>query len=442
MPVRRLLPSLLVLGVCFAGLVWQVSHVSLQYFAYRTTSRTELVTPRQLRHLKVAFCVRFIDLMDVERVFRETGVRLSRSQALDAEAFRFAVANEGRLTLRQIFHFTPEAQQQLIVSCMHRPDDWDVHVDGDAEACARALNVSQRFLSQESMCYVIERRSPLTYSRSAVLLSTFYRRRVWEVTLSRVMDPAFLVNGVTFADGLPWTSRETAAAFFVRFSAADGGRRSFDVLSLTPTHTTIRLLSRPFDTGCVPASGEQPHECRKRCLLREYASVDRIPAPTILLESDLTRVGHLTLSSVRDARNRTLRSLFARFERTCEVACQQVVCEQQLTRTYATPEFRSEKLVGLALLAPLDPDLVTTAQPRMSFIDFFSFLASCFGTWFGISFLSLDPASRSRRLRRRLRRQFLRVICPRVSKQSRHMRTPDDSREAGNQILLGVSHKP
>lgn len=41
--------------------------------------------------------------------------------------------------------------------------------------------------------------------------------------------------------------------------------------------------------------------------------------------------------------------------------------------------------------------MVTQAVPVMTFIDYFSLMCACFGTWFGLSFLSLNPFRRLKR---------------------------------------------
>ena len=84
-----------------------------------------------------------------------------------------------------------------------------------------------------------------------------------------------------------------------------------------------------------------------------------------------------------------------------------VYCQDDYSITYTTHSLQSSK-DPLELVVRTSKLLtkVTRSVPDMSFIDYFSFVTSCFGTWFGVSFLSIKTLTR-RMMRRKRRRRVL-----------------------------------
>ena len=383
---KRLLPKL-VLMLSFTGFVLQVLQVSLQYFAYATTSVVWLVVPDALAWHDVTICIRYSDILDIESLERETGILYKRAPGSTGAAFQDAVENESKMMIKYIFDYTPKASD-VIDSCIYRPDDWTISF-GDADHCGRLFNVS-RFMMQEMMCYAIHSLNSFQLQRTSVTLSTFYKCHVYELLFNQKLASAVIVNAIASPDGtLPWLSREYSSPLAVKSC----GEVTHNFLFVTPSSTHMHKLPPPYDTHCVDMVLDEMYECTRRCLLDRLASQGKAPTWSILHE----REGQLYPITQVDMRNRSKRDTFTSADRDCNRACAFAPCDVTYTRTSTTPAMRQETILGFALKSPPQPDTLMQFHATMSFIDYFSFVSSCFGTWFGISFLSLDPFRRRKR---------------------------------------------
>lgn len=106
---------------------------------------------------------------------------------------------------------------------------------------------------------------------------------------------------------------------------------------------------------------------------------------------------HLRLTSLHDSMNRTVKYLLQVGHRICYKRCIGTPCELTFTRSSASVSKISDVALALWSMTASNPDVRVTTVERISFIDFFTFVCSCFGTWFGVSFLSLDPFGRKGR---------------------------------------------
>ena len=193
MPVIcRLFPKL-VLILSFTGFVLQVLQVSLQYFAYSTTSIVWLILPEVLRWHDVLICLRYGDLLDTETLERDTGIKYQKIPTQSKESLEQAIENESLMKIAYIFDYTPKPDD-VLESCMYRPDDWGV-VFGDACVCRPFFNVT-RIMTQELMCYDIQPRFSNQLTRTGVTLSTFFRYRIFELLFNQNMSSALLVNAI------------------------------------------------------------------------------------------------------------------------------------------------------------------------------------------------------------------------------------------------------
>ena len=108
------------------------------------------------------------------------------------------------------------------------------------------------------------------------------------------------------------------------------------------------------------------------------------PESSILFPSD----GELYPIASSRHTNASINDLLVKTDADCKRRCVFFPCSIDFTRTALIVKTRGNKY-SVALMTPNQPHTRLTSLPSMSFIDFFSLLSSCVGTWFGVSFLSL-----------------------------------------------------
>jgi hypothetical protein len=383
----------LILIASLIGFLYQVIQVSRQYFAFATTIRIEYVAQETLKTHEIALCVRYNDILDIESLKRDTGVsilRLSGNESLEA-----AVENDAKLTISMIFNYTPSCND-LMKGCLYRSDNYDLREAESSEECTARFKI-KRFLTQERMCYHISDIKSIAMHRDYISLSTYSPFVLYSIHFKQQLAHADMVSVIAFRGKLPLLSRAYASPPDSLYS--DGVKQSNQV-AVTPSDTIIKSLEWPYVSNCIDVTDWAMYQCEFDCLREKMSKYKRLPAWHLILEQFLTdhpEAVDYKLNSLADARNETINEPLKRDSRSCSDICfSRNPCNFVFTRTEARVSKLGSSPLIVKSMAPPDPDVIATDIPRMTFIDFFSFIASCFGTWFGVSFLSFDRLIRQR----------------------------------------------
>lgn len=387
-------PGLLTTGlviVAIIGFTFQVVQVSVLYFRFKTSTHVSFETPEFLETHSAALCIRFTDIIDKERLFKETGIRLQDTRTLE-EGMR----QSGKLTVDQVFEYTPQ-ENETIVSCVHRPDEWSIEriVGPD---CYKVFRV-RKFFMLEYICYIADQVSDHKMRVEAVVQSMFAKGIIFTVLFNQSFSEMDRVLPIAFGPGWPIVSRDHAPVqSFVKDRPKKGNTKKFALIVVTPSDLSVHLLPRPYDTDCFQVTSDTNLSgCRQRCLLQAFAPFQRVPGTEILTTRH--KLKPLTTADVMDPiQGPAIREL----HQNCVSRCRRRACNSGYSVTSVGRSMTTGETVRLNLAAPLHSKVVITAQPSMLFIEYFSLVCSCFGTWFGLSFLSLKELTRrnTRQIRR------------------------------------------
>ena len=360
------------------GFIAQVIQVSMQYFAYRTTTQVSFVTPRLVEPHPVAMCIRYGSLIDYKKLLNETGIRL---ESLDA--FVDSSKDEGKLTIEQVFDYTPDANY-LIAACTYRPNAW-LLVNSAPKGCNERF-VVKKFFTQEFICYDIQERVPKATFMESSTLSTFGKNSVYAIILNESFKEADFLTPIVFRGESPAESRDHAPLQgFFRQEPEKDKKRQFATFYLTPTDVDYKLMPKPYDTMCEDRDPNEGDVCRLKCLLHALAPYERVPGYELLTEKYKLRP-----MSLADTQHPVNGPIMNHIYSHCYKGCKFRPCQDGFTVTHVRQRLSSSPSISYTLTTPIDPLVDLSAQPAMFFVEFFSFVCSCFGTWFGISFLSIN----------------------------------------------------
>lgn len=186
--IRRLIPRqrkiqfkhILIL-LSFAGFLWQTFVVSIQYFAYKTTTTVAFVMPEQVRTQNSVVCARYRDVMDRKRIQKETGINFHANNSIEGLT--------ERLTVEQIFKYTPDPEK-VISRCLVRHTNGVVIRNPD---CAYHFNVS-KFFTQEYICYRFRRKQRDDYPAERVTHSIIFSFMVYEIIMTKEFEESVIVQ--------------------------------------------------------------------------------------------------------------------------------------------------------------------------------------------------------------------------------------------------------
>lgn len=163
--VSQDMTSTVLLFLSVAGFSYQVYRVSNHYFRYETVTQVQQEPRELMKPGNINFCPRYIDLVDKDRVYNETGIRLRRIQSV-----KDAYDMEGLLRVEQVFKYTPEPNQ-VVQECRLRGDH-NLLLSFSGKRCQNWLNIT-KYMTQV-------RRSPaliIVHSKPFYIRMFFHRRR-------------------------------------------------------------------------------------------------------------------------------------------------------------------------------------------------------------------------------------------------------------------------
>ena len=375
---KKLLVSRFFVFCAVLGFIIQVVQVSMRFFAYTTTTTIALHIPPYIEPHPVALCMRFTDIIDRDKMLKETGVKLEILHSLED-----GIREEGKLTIEQIFDYTP-GPDHVISKCTIRPSGWLMTSHG-AEYCAQVF-VVRKFFTQEFICYHISERNYTPMHIEAATRSTFSKGNIYTLFFNESFNNLDSMTPITFRGKMPGRSRDHAPLLaYLRDRSKKKSAKKFAFLYLTPADVNRRLLERPYDTKCVVVHAEAAGECRLDCLIEGFAPYDKVPGYELLTQKYKRRT-----MRIEDVQHPTNGPIIKQIHEDCDRKCRFKSCDGGFTVTHTRQREANSSGIGFSLTAPIDPRVDLTAQPTMFFVEFFSFLCSCFGTWFGISFLSIN----------------------------------------------------
>lgn len=367
------------------GFMLQVYQVANQYFRYQITTQVQLIMRSASYSHSVSLCIRYADIIDKDRLERETGIRVAKRSTLQD-----GIDGEAQLTISQIFKYTPAADG-AIVACTFRPDSWNYNYSSDPQVCSGRFYVT-KFFMQEYICYSIGEHDATAFNLTDVSRSTFSKGTMFRIVLNDSFAPTDALTPILSYGRLPYLSRDFAPV--LRSLVHEDGigiHKQFNIPFLTPSDTVMLLLPRPYETGCVNEPAVIMQECKVRCITRSLAPLNRAPGREILIETGIDMIPVTTA----DMNDPTLGPVIKESFDHCNQVCLFVPCRVGYTVTHARLRLSRVSSFGFYYLAPIDSTVFISAQAKMSFVDFFCFVAGCFGTWFGVSFLSLKSLAQS-----------------------------------------------
>ena len=234
------------------------------------------------------------------------------------------------------------------------------------------------------MCYSFNKLTPPNALHfQALTRSTFLQFVMYEIILNEKFKNANRVSVMSFGGyGIPYESRDYAASFFL--DSLSNPKANY--LEVSSSDFIVEKLKAPFDTNCAPCSVYtcRWYICKTDCIAKALAKHRKVASTLIT-----TKPTPFPVVGANDLKNETMMNMTKQIYRTCDHKCAHIPCHTTYSKTTAFPQRYANHSIAFASLTPTEPVIKTSAQPTMTGIDYFSFVCACFGTWFGLSCLSL-----------------------------------------------------
>lgn len=369
---------LIISAMC--GCLHQTIEMSIQYFSYRTSNRItqDLLAEGMYMSSPISICFGAADIIDWESLSK-SGPGL---QNIYDGKFQ-SKNNFLNLTVEQMFHFSPDVKD-VFTDCAVR-DEFNTRTWFHGSECYDVFHVLKYF-TQDLMCYIF-RLKHLSQVRGEFLTNSLHDPfKDYDIIFSPKFENVSFVTPIIFDrnSSHPFLARSTAR-YHRLYAKADHKNKLSSYFFSEPTWIKSILLPKPYETGCVYRTTDDLYGCRANCSIAKAMRLNRVPHYDMLMEPYPFKPINWD-----DMRNVTFRAAYDEMIKECIGMCSFIPCHG----TYTVTAFRAVKddaiVLGVTVLTPTTLYMANTAIPLMSFIEYFSFVSGTIGTWFGLSFMSLE----------------------------------------------------
>ena len=367
--------------VCLCGFSYQVIQVSLDYFAFKTTTKVKLQLESEYRSPMVIFCTRYTDI--INRTNHEKyGINPNPSSS-----FRKYMSDMSKLTVNDIFDLTPKPQEAMI-GCVFRNNVYTTNILNQTDCYSRILVL--KYQEGQYICYVFKsQETSKSLNCNDVSRSVVNENELFVVTLSRTFllaNSIQMISALSALNTVPSISRR----FYdkrIRFGRLSPETSVINYIKISGDVYKIERLEPPYDTMCTGINEEIDHICRRKCNIEVFKKHNLWPANEYTTEPIGLR--HLTVIT---ASNSSLINDVTESYTNCAKHCTKKHCRTDYSVSVAVDvNVKSMESLSISSSCSRRPVVFVQYLPRIVFMEFALYVSSCLGIWFGVSVISLNP---------------------------------------------------
>ena len=351
--------SRLYLMACLTGLTVQVVTVSISYFGYETQTKLNIRVSYDLIAPDLTMCVKFRDMQTSSMTIREA---LFSSRNATTSPY-------------------------IISKCMTRSNHSYNYEILDARSCLDIFSVSKS-VYLEYVCYRISMKSRQQFRD---LRKVMYSRHWSRMMLMFYIDFGFM-KSVKLMKLLIHDRADTpyiTSSYCMTFEVQDPNHSTF---KSSYTMYQIQRLASPYTSHCRNYTADSGNRfmtresCIQECLMRRVIPKTGL-APFSSFVSEPLPIRQITMNDVKQ--NASISQTLVRLESECEGECSQLDCDVDFLITHSESLLEQES--KMIVFTPNSPDILVHEEIAFRLVDFLIFIASCFGSWLGLSFLHFNP---------------------------------------------------
>lgn len=369
---------------CFAGLGYQIYQITEVYFRYPTTTRVTIVLIERFRSPSLHACFKYLDIIKLDELNEAKGTNFSRPwMSHEEEEFK------KNLSVRDMFEFTDD---RLMDCCdVRNPGRGNMGFYCGSE-CTDKISV-KKFFHREFMCYrydlAPEYHRNASYDLNQVSYTQYAQGKLFSIhiNMSRI-EEAHHITAFGQAHDTILLRSITMADFLLRIfnytTRTETSQRNYIKVSFFTVF--LYRMPPPYDTNCRDYGDnlvwlDLVNQCRNNLMMERLGKV-HYHYPVFNGSLDFLPIQHTEYEDpwmyqkLREIKEECMR----------KIGLLHFNCKFGITVSQAyilkSPSFQVE------IMAPKNIGFEVTHLPQIQFIDFFVYISSAIGTWFGFSFFT------------------------------------------------------
>ena len=365
---------------CLLGFLFQVYQVSALYFRYITSSKVHYQVKDIENYQSLMFCPRSKELLNRSR-HQEYGISASVP-----DTYRETLTELSILTIKDILTLTPAASD-VMKHCFKRDDLISAPIRLNQSECYSFFEVIKS-VSGETICYTFMPKFKTQYFVGDASTSQIDANVVYEVNLSPAMARTVLGYFIHYSGNAhDYHDKDPLVSRMYRAKITNSNTFYQSKIAMFAEYTYITRLPPPHDTMCAP--GYVREKCYETCLESKLSIIHKVP-----WSSYIEKEVELKMLTLNDLENRTIAPYVYSSFRDCRTMCKvRAECFTSFSKTsiQVSEDRQNGNSFALQALTPGAPYLFVFAVPCVTLIEFVVQVGSCFGVWFGLSIVSINP---------------------------------------------------
>ena len=377
--------------LCLVGFVYQITQISSQYFAFKTSTKITFERDNKFIDPSIIFCTRYTDIIDRTN-YKKYDIHQQRTYNLK-EIF----TDMTKLTIKDIFDLTPDPKK-VIMGCQYRENDYSVKTLTRSQCYSRFHVV--KYYEGTFLCYLFRTKiedSKFRYEETALSYHSF--NELYMLNL----HPRFLLSNaiklISFIPGggnatvfnIPFISRRYYV-FRLRYGHFPPETSKMNYLQTSGDIYSIKRLKKPYDTHCVENLEEAESPCRRRCNIASFKKHHLYP-PNEFITKPLS----IKPFNIKTLENKTILQDVKTNNDKCMKKCSKNSCNDWYSVSgLQTSPLLLNNTLSVGSICSNRPNVVIVHFPRISLMDLILYSSSSLGLWFGFTVLSMNPFQSNR----------------------------------------------
>ena len=377
--------------LCSTGFLYQMTEISLEYFAFETTTRVTFQIDAHFNDPAIVFCTRYTDIIDRTH-YRKYGI-YNESRYNYTEI----LSDNSNLTISHIFQLTPDPSDAMI-SCYLRENDYGIQ-GYSRDQCYELFQVT-KYQEGAFICYLFRTKNvDSKFNCDKAALAYINMNDMYIISLHPRFKQSNSVKLISFIPSrhsnpilnLPGTSRRYYS-FILRYGNDFSQSFKRNYFQISGDVYSITRLERPYDTNCMKNPEKSDFACYRRCNIAAFKTHNLFPSNEFTIEP--LPMKHMNTKAVS---NKTLLQDVKIKSNICQEKCKQKSCYDpySVTSISVSGNLRNDR-VSIVSSCSNRPATIIQFVPKISFMEFILYISSSLGIWFGISIFSINPFKNSR----------------------------------------------
>jgi hypothetical protein len=372
------------------GFMMQVVTISESYFTYDVRIVNEISFPFKLPIPGLSVCFRYGDIFDYD-LFEEKypEANITYEQGLEDD---FADLSN-IVTIEDLFEMTPN-DEELYVSCsMRKPASFFLE-DWEGDNCSKIFQVS-KFYILNYICYrfnFTEEYDKRELSFEHIAFTLDVPGLIYEISLNETAfaNADFLRIVIHASDFYPSDSIGFAPTLR-RIIDKTTGKGKYNYFYIDFYGIDLKRLPSPYKTHCRKYGDNEAMDNQRACHFQCLTNGTKTEYKKVMF-NDIAMfpipMGHMTEQLYKQ--NQTL-EFMKNLDDRCSETCKELSCYESLKITTPKKVPTEPKGLDFRVNSPKHMYYKTEYLPKLDFMDYFVYISSSFGIWFGISIFQINP---------------------------------------------------